>query len=243
MSRKVLMINGSYRKKNTYNILTQIGHILKKHDIESEILNLFDFQIGDCTGCDDLCIRGGGCRIKDDMPAVMQKILESDGLILSSPVYLGGVTSRFKAFADRTNAWFHKPEPVGKPVLFVTTTATTGIKELVHFFGQFATGFGARQGGFIARTMKTFNAPVEEKEISRFLSLLKNDKKNYRPTMNEIVIFDVQKVLAIKSNGGDRSFWEEKKWNDSYYYYDCKINIAKKLFSKMMFRILSAAIK
>ena len=243
MSKKVLMINGSFRKKNTYNILVQIGEILKKHDIETEILNLFDYEIKDCTGCDDICILQGSCHIKDDMPVIMQKILDSDGFILSSPVYLYGVASKLKTFTDRTNVWFHKPEPAGKPVLFAATTTVTGIKETIHFLDQYATGFGARKGGCIARTRKELNNPVKEKELSRFLSLLKKDKKYYRPSMNEIVLFEVLKVLALKSSGADRQFWEEKKWLDKWYYYNCKMGFAKKTFSKMMFKILSNAMK
>lgn len=242
MGKKVVMINGSFRKKNTYNLLVQIGQILKAHDIESEILNLFDYKIDDCVGCDDVCIRQGHCHVADDMSGIMQKILDSDGLILSSPVYLCGVTSKFKAFADRTNAWFHKPEPVGMPVLFVTTTASTGIKETIHFLDQLTTGYGTRKGGFISRTRGAFDVPVKEKELSRFLSLLIKDKKHYHPTMNEIVIFEVQKVLALKSNGDDRKFWEEKGWINQCYYYNCSMGPAKKLFSKMMFGILSRAI-
>ena len=243
MSKKILMINGSARKKNTYNILLQMAQLLKARGIESEILNIFDYTIRDCEGCDNICIRQGDCQINDDMPAIMQKILESDGLVLGSPVYLSGVTSRFKAFVDRTNAWFHKPEPAGKPVFFVVTTASTGIKETLHFLDQFATGFGGRKGGFVARQAKNANTPVAEKDLSRFLSLLEKDKKQYRPSMNEIVIFEVQKVLALKSEGDDRKFWQKKGWLDKLYYYDCRMNPAKKVFSKMMFKILSNAMK
>ena len=243
MSKKVVMINGSFRKKNTYGILIQIGQILKRHDIDSEILNLFDYEIKDCTGCDEVCMHQGACHIKDGMPEIMQKIMDSDGLVLSSPVYLYGVNSKIKTFTDRTNVWFHLPEPAGKPVLCVATTTVTGLKETVHFFDQYVTGFGGRRGGAITRTHKELNKPVEEKELARFLSLLQKDKKYYRPAMNEIVIFEVLKVLALKSNGADRKFWEEKKWIDKVYYYDCRMGPFKKIFSKMMFKILSNAMK
>ena len=243
MSRKVLMINGSFRKARTYNLLVQIVQILKNHDIESEIINLFDYDIKHCKGCDDICIKHDACIVKDDMSALMQKIMEADGLVLSSPVYINGVTSQFKAFADRTNQWFHKPAPAGKPVLLVTTTAATGVKETIHFLEHFSTGFGARKGGSITRTNKTINTPAGEKELARFISLLEKDRKNYSPGMNEIVIFNVQKVLALKSTGKDRQFWEEKNWIPLRYYYDCKMNPAKKAFSKMMFGILTGALK
>lgn len=242
MNKKVLMINGSFRKKNTYKLLLQIEQILKKQDIEVEILNLFDYEIKDCIGC-ELCIHKNGCAIKDDMALLKQKIMDSDGIVLSSPVYLRSVTSKFKTFADRTCSWFHKPEPIGKPVLFVTTTASTGIKETKKFLGAFANGFGARIGDFISRKEHKLNESVKEKEVSRFLSLLKKDRSEYRPKMNEIVLFQVQKVLALKSSNDDRTFWVEKNWLDKPYYYKCKIGFAKRIFSKMMFKILTKAIK
>ena len=243
MNNKVLIINGSFRKKNTYNVLAQIGEILKNHDVETEILNLFDYEIKHCMGDDDSCVKKDGCSQKDDMSIIRQKILDSDGVVLGSPVYLSGVTSKFKAFADRTNEWFHKPMPAGKPVFFAVTTAMSGIKDTLHFIDQLITGWGARKGGFITRTKKELNIPVAEKELSRFLYLLQTDKKYYRPGMSEIVIFGVQKAMASKSSGSDKQFWEEKNWIGKRYYYDCKMSLFMKLFSTMMSRILSGAIE
>ncbi|MCL2130571.1 MAG: flavodoxin family protein [Treponema sp.] len=243
MGKKVLLINGSSRKKNTYSILVQIGQILKKYDIDSEILNMFDYKLDDCTGCDEICIKKDGCNISDDMPVIMKKIIESDGIVFGTPVYLGGVTSKLKTFIDRTNTWFHKPELAGKPVFSVITTATTGIKETCNFLDQYAVRLGARKAGYISRSVKTWNVPVEEKEMKRFLSLLNTGENYYKPGMNQIIIFQVQKVLALKSDGSDRKFWEERNWINKYYYYNCRINILKKAFSKMMFKILTNAMK
>lgn len=242
MSKKVLIINGSSRKKNTYNILLQMEKIFKTRGVDTEILNLFDYQIKDCVGC-ETCVGKKSCGITDDMPVIMQKILDSDGIVLSSPVYMCSVTSKFKTFADRTNIWVHKPETAGKPVMFVATTAATGLKDTKKFLESFATGFGARKGDFIARSGKNMSEPVQEKELARFLSLLNQDKKDYSPAMNDIVMFTVGKVLALKSTGDDRKFWEEKEWLDKIYYYPCKINPGKKLFSKFMFKVLSNAMK
>lgn len=243
MNQKILMINGSPRKKHTYNILLQVGEILKNHNIEFEIINLTDYNLKNCAGCDITCINNKGCNTKDDMPILLQKIMESDGLVFASPVYLNGVTSLFKNFADRTNTWVHNPAPAGKPVLSVATTAATGLKQTKQFLESFAVGFGGRKGDFISRSNKNINLAVKEKELSRFLSLLKIDKRKYRPSIKEIVMFEVQKVMAIKFGGGNREFWEEKAWLNKYYYYECKIGFGKKIFAKMMFKILSKAIK
>ena len=242
MDKKVLIINGSARRQNTFGLLAQIEQLLKKHDIETEMLHLFDYTIGDCIGCEK-CIYQDGCSLNDDMPLLKQKILDSDGVVFGSPVYMRGVTSKLKTLADRTCAWFHKPEPAAKPVLSVTTTVSTGVKAVEQFLASFATGFGARKGGFIVRKVKDLGKPIEEKEVARFVSLLKNDKSQYRPAMGEVVMFNVQKVLALKSSGTDNAFWQGSGWIDKPYYYGCKLGVFKKLFSKMMFGILSKAMK
>lgn len=242
MGKKVLLINGSNRKKNTYQLLLQIEKILTSRGIEVEMLHLFDYEIKHCVGC-ETCVKKESCCIADDMPVIMQKILDSDGVVLSSPVYMCGVTSKFKAFADRTNGWVHKPETAGKPVMFVTTTAATGIKETKRFLSSYAAGIGVRRGDFIARSGKNISEPVREEELSRFLSLLNQDKGKYAPSMDEIIMFTVGKVLALKSTGDDKRFWEEKQWLDKAYYYPCKMNPVKKLFAKFMFKVLSNAMK
>ena len=243
MNKKVVMINGSFRKKNTYKVLEQIAEILKDRDIEAEIINLFDHEIKDCTGCNEVCMKQGSCNVKDDMPMIRQKILDSDGLVLGSPVYLGNVSSKFKAFADRTNEWYYKPEPAGKPVLLVVTTAITGTKDTLHFLDQFVIGLGARKGGSITRTGANIDVPVQRNEIMQFLSLLQTDKKDYKPKMNELVTFQVQKILAYNSTEDENRFWKEKDWLDKHYYYDCRVNFAKKAYANLIYKIISGALK
>jgi multimeric flavodoxin WrbA len=242
MGKKVLMIDGSSRKKNTYNILLQIEKILKSHDYEVEIVNLFDYEIKDCVGC-ETCVTQPMCSLTDDMPKLIQKVLDSDGVILSSPVYMGSVTSRFKTFADRLNIFVHKPKTAGKPVMFVSTTNSTGLKETNKFYGSFVNAIGMRKGEFVSRAGKKMIEPVTEKEISKFLSLLEKDKKYYKPSMSEIVLFNVGKVLALKSTGDDRKFWDENELIDKKFYYPCKMNPCKKMFGNFMFKVLTNAMK
>lgn len=236
------MIDGSKRKKNTYGILLQAEQILKARNIETEIINLFDPELKDCAGC-ERCVNETRCAMSDDMSELMQKIKDSDGAVLSSPVYMCGVTSRFKTFADRTNAWVHKPEVAGKPMLFVATTAATGLKETAKFFKTLASAYGARRGGFISRSGKNIGEPVKEDELSRFISLLERDKKDYSPAPDEIVMFAVGKTLARKSDGDDNRFWKENDLFDKNYYYACKMNPLKKLLSKFMCGLLAKVIK
>lgn len=248
MSQKILMINGSPRKKGTYNVLLSIGEVLKKHGMEYEIIHLYDYNINCCSGCDVTCINNGQCntakRTNDDMPSLMQKIMECDGIVFATPVYINGVTAKFKSFVDRTNTWVHNPGPFGKPVLNVATTASTGLKDTARFLNLFAVGFGARIGGFIGRKNSNIDKPVTEKEMGKFLKYVKSDKRKYAPKAKEIIMFLVQRTLATKFGGGNKEYWENQQLlARKYYYYDCKISIFKKLLAKLMAKILNKAIK
>ena len=243
--KKVLLINGSPRKKNTYTMLKQIEEILTAQGFGTEILNLYDYEIKDCGGCEKCIYDGGGCwrDIDDGMAEIRQKVLAADGLVLASPVYMRGVTSKFKAFADRTCAWFHCPETAGKAVMSAAVTASTGLGATGDFLKDFAVGFGARTGEYVSRKEDKMT-PVREKEIRTFISLLKNDKSQYKPTPEQLIIFRVQQCLALRSGKADKVYWAEKGWlGKTRYYYPCRISPSKKLLSAMLRKILRKALK
>lgn len=79
----------------------------------------------DCTKCNET----GICVIKDDMPGIHQKILKSDAVIHSVPLYFWAMTSQMKAYLDRWCAFFdgnwswHKayaPKMQGKRIGLIT---------------------------------------------------------------------------------------------------------------------------
>ena len=237
MSKNILIINSSYRKKNTYNVLIQIEQLLKKNDTNIEIINLFDYKIENCIGCKK-CITDGECCFKDDMINLMIKMVKSDGLILSSPIYVGTVSGKFKTMVDRTCMWYHRPGLAGKPILFVATTEATGIKDTKKCFETIAMEWGVQKAGFIARSSRNINSSVKDKELIQFLKLLNEGKSSYKPSIYEINIFQVQKVLALKTNERDKQFWQDSGWIDKVYYYTCKVNLLKRIFSNLIFKFL-----
>lgn len=98
---KILILNGSSRKKgNTRTALKQLekGIDLNKNSVE--FLDITDFKIAGCLGCDG-CKRTGVCVIKDDAIDIVEKILDADMVIFGSPVYWWGISSQTKALIDR----------------------------------------------------------------------------------------------------------------------------------------------
>ncbi len=105
--QRVLAVGGSPRKGgNTDLIIRQITSGLKKENIDSEKVNLGDIQIQGCIGCEK-CRKDKICtRIKDGMSALYPDIIESQGLVLASPVHNYNITSWMKAFIDRLYCFY-----------------------------------------------------------------------------------------------------------------------------------------
>ena len=127
---KVIAINSSNRKMNTYNIIFAVKQLLKNHDIDVEIINLFDFDIKTCIGCEQ-CLIKGECVLTDQVSDIMEKIKSCDGIILTSPVYMENVSGKLKTFIDRTCSWFHRPPIYGKPVLVIAKIGRASCRERV----------------------------------------------------------------------------------------------------------------
>ncbi|MGB9717563.1 MAG: flavodoxin family protein [Thermoproteota archaeon] len=71
--------------------------------MKTEIIFLKNYDIRPCEGC-CFCEESYECIIKDDMRKLCPKIKEASVIILASPSYMGGVTSRMRAFMERT--WY-----------------------------------------------------------------------------------------------------------------------------------------
>ena len=99
---KVIGINGSARKDgNTAILIHKVFEALNKAGIETELIQLADYEIQPCRGC-FACKGQGNCAFKNDgFVEIFHKLAEADGLILGSPVYSADVSAKMKAFLER----------------------------------------------------------------------------------------------------------------------------------------------
>lgn len=241
-NKRILAINSSKRKKNTYGLLQQLKKRLESKGMEVEILNLFDYEIQECTGC-EICLRKGKCILKDQAEDLMAKLKEYDGIILSTPVYMGNISGKLKVFVDRTCRWFHRPELIGVPILFATTTAASGIKDTFRSLETVAIQWGAFPTDSIARRSKDLDKKIEEKEYRRFIKHLDMPREKYRPSTRQLIHFQVQKVLAEKILAIDKEYWEERQWLDKNYFYPSKASFFSRVMGLLVYKILSKRIK
>jgi len=98
---KILGIVGSPRVGgNTEYIVAETLKTMEKDAVETELVRLSDKEIKPCDAC-LLCRTKGDCWIEDDLNLIFNKMINADGIILSSPVYFGSATPQIKALIDR----------------------------------------------------------------------------------------------------------------------------------------------
>jgi len=107
---KIYAINGSPRKNNnTVTLLKKalegVKESVKDTEVETKIINLYDFKYTGCKSCFACKMLDGKsygkCVIKDDVHEVLEKLSQADGIIFGSPVYFHDISGQLKSFLER----------------------------------------------------------------------------------------------------------------------------------------------
>lgn len=122
MSKNVLILSGSPRKGGNSDLLcdeflrgaVEVGHRVEKIRVAEKI-------IGYCSACYYCQKSGGVCAKKDDMGELLQKMIDADVIVLSSPVYFYSIDAQLKTVIDRTVARW--TEVKNKEFYYIVTCA------------------------------------------------------------------------------------------------------------------------
>ncbi len=136
---KVLGIVCSPRKTgNTEVLVKEALDSAHKLGAEIEMIKVSDVNIMPCDGC-ETCEITGECKIEDDMQGIYTKLLQSDGIIIGSPVYWWGLTAQAKIIIDRTFVFRKgrrlRNKVAGAVVVARQVGASNAFSELTDFFG------------------------------------------------------------------------------------------------------------
>lgn len=153
--KNVLIISASPRKNGNSDILcdrfaqgaSESGHKAEKVFITSK-------NIGYCSGC-GVCNSTHQCVQKDDMAEILDKMVNSDVIVLATPVYFYSMDGQMKTLIDRTVPRY--TEIRNKDFYFIMAAADTEKENLRRTMETFR-GFtedcldGAREAGIIYGT-------------------------------------------------------------------------------------------
>lgn len=242
---KITAFVGSARKKHTYNAVQQFVHELeKKGNIEYEIIELKNYNIQTCKGC-KICFDKGEefCPLKDDRDKLIQKMIDSDGIIFASPVYSFQISSLLKIFIDRCAFLFHRPNFFGKTYTCIVAQGTYGGKSTVKYLNFIGDTLGCNViKGCVINTLEPMTElgqnkidKIIKKQSKKFYSALLK-KKYVTASLLKITIFRLARSsmkIMLNENHKDYRYYKEQGWFDSEYYYPIQLNPFKKIIGKL----------
>ena len=134
----IIAVYGSPRRRgNTAALLRRAVEGAREAGAKVEEIFLRDLKMSPCLELYG-CKKTGRCVIQDDFQDVMDRLLESRGLMLASPIFFYSVSAHTKILMDRCQAlWVKKylidkisfgKGPVTRKGLFLAAGATKGKK-------------------------------------------------------------------------------------------------------------------
>ncbi|MFW9806529.1 MAG: flavodoxin family protein [Candidatus Thorarchaeota archaeon] len=130
-------------------------------DAETELLNISDYTINHCTGCDS-CVRKKPCpeSANDDMPEIEKRLINADGIIIGAPSYFTSVPGVLKDFIDRSRTMKMNDHQLKDKVFGAITYAGLrygGQGHVVDVLNRYALGQGMIVVGSVGSPVKHGN--------------------------------------------------------------------------------------
>ena len=246
---KVTALIGSQRKGNTLELVKEVEGLLKEKidGLEFEYVMLMDRDIKTCIGCFNCLARGiENCPLKDDIPSIIEKMNNSDGVIFASPVYVMNVTPNMKNFIDRLSSICHRPQFFNQHALIVSTVGGIGLKDVFKYLKGVAGVWGMRSQTLLGTTtppvkdfpekLKTKNEKAVKKAVDEFVKNLQDTGPRVA-TMDNILQFHAQRAIFgaddIKDDfPADHAYFGKLK--DKNFFVPAKVPFFKNLVGKFI---------
>lgn len=122
----VCTLSPSPKKSSSDLLAGQVSDELAIHGVESEVLRIVDYDVKPGVQKD----MGGG----DDWPAIRDKLMAAQILVLATPIWVGHPSSLAQRVLERLDAELSETDVLGRPVLFdkVALVAVVGNEDGAH---------------------------------------------------------------------------------------------------------------
>ncbi|EKU45305.1 flavodoxin family protein [Staphylococcus massiliensis] len=149
--------------------------------IDNKILTPLNCNILPSTGCKN-CFINGFCPTEkvDQVHYLKQEILESDILIVISPVYSHNVSGDIKNIIDRISYWAHLFRLAAKPIIVIATAESNGTNFVLNYLNKVFTAMGG-----IIISQKSFLPTEQDKYINNIESI----SETVRSTLSKRILF------------------------------------------------------
>lgn len=195
-------------------ILDRVYKIIGEGNLKVITYTAKDVYISRCNGCIG-CFSTGKCKLDqhDNMKIIKQEMLNSDIIILASPVYAHHVSGDMKIFIDRISYWMHLMRLSGKHGIVVSTSGGNGLELVTNYLYKIMTYMGVKvEGKFGVNAYSIDEYYYESVEIfTKLLLECINNKKIETDSILEAVFKANKNIMleAKKYKTKEFEYWEK----------------------------------
>jgi multimeric flavodoxin WrbA len=148
---KIIGINASPKgeKSQTRRLVMGVLEGARQAGADITFVDICSLEIKYCTAC-GTCYAKGECIHDDDFPALLEKMMDADGIVLGSPNYINAVTAQLKTMLDRMADVVHCQSLAGKYGCSVCTAGGAYADEVADYMNMALLNFGATTVGKVA---------------------------------------------------------------------------------------------
>ena len=228
---KITIIQGTQHHGSTWHIVdTLVAAIRKQVPVEVTEFALPQDMPHFCKGCFSCFMNGENtCPHAQQVQPIVQALLQSDVMILASPVYALDVSGQMKALLDHLcYLWLsHRPDPsmFSKIGVAVATTAGAGLGHTIKTMKNSLRFWGARKVLCFPMAVSAMNwSQVSEKKrkkieqktelLSKQLIRITQNPSRQRAPLMRSILFHAMAGMQKKNdwNPRDRAHWEAQGW-------------------------------
>jgi multimeric flavodoxin WrbA len=243
---KIVAICGSPHKGSCYSVLKTIAE--DHPEVETKLLMLGELDFGQCRGCYACVSRGEDkCPLKDDRDLVVNEMLDADGVIFASPVYVNHISGLMKCFIDRIGYEAHRPRFLGKQAMVMAVCGGFGADKAVGYLADIVTSFGFSVVSKLELQASTKSAKEtalnRQKAAAAFDALVAGVESGQRnpPELQQVIMFHMFK--AISEAYPDRFPADHRYYQDKTGYYDdSKVSFWKEMIAKRVVKKFGAGV-
>lgn len=233
---RIVVIYSNARKGSTYNCVQIFKKALQNEsDVDFTEFTLPDDMPHICLGCFSCFEKGEDkCPHASSVQPIVNAILESDGIILSSPVYSLDASCAMKSLFDHMcYLWIsHRPRELmfNKMVMVISTAAGTGVKTSIKtlkkspcYWGVkriYSFGIAVRASCFehiSNKTKRKITAELTKKAKQFNRAIVNKDKLKQRLFIRFLFPFMGKMISGYETDSSlhkDTEYWKQKGWLD-----------------------------
>lgn len=210
-------VSSRYPDSSTNRIINNIIDDISKIHEELSIKKItpVEYDLLPSTGC-RTCFAKGDCpsnKLPGDMSVQLKKeILESDIIIMASPVFSHNVSGDMKNVIDRLSYWTHIFRLASKRMYLISTAHSNGGDYVNNYMNKVFTSMGAfiiRSDSFLKTDMENHDKKIES--IVESISTEIQSSKDVLPTEGQEKLFQYYKnvIKTYNKDNFEYKFYKE----------------------------------